>query len=473
MMNWLRHFLRNEKIRFTITACFFYIAALYLFPLQSIVSYEKKDNPKNCPYYISLQSYLTLYPGLAFDNANVRLIKNKLLQFEKDVIHTPRPSIADTYLIKYKSILQKNGLSSIRQAPTQRVIELANSVFPIVDNFYLDKRLFCDNPYYDWGTKLNRRFLRYNLNGLFDHLPNRYSRVLSAIGDDWLSGSPSGIFLNNQTTTMDTRFLVGMPLLTALYVEPKFNYVEVGGYFRNMQWSYYRASHFSDVMTRKVIDVGGIDVIIVNKKDLAQHPIPNSKLLTTDVHPRFGDWLQPVENLQSYGMAYIAHHVLFAPAKETLTHERHILRYFRHHQFVEQFMSHVFTLYHELLKLQHKHDIILEAPPKEISAGLGDVTIKGIVGERALFNTDCKSKNCIFVFNTAAAPGWHVFVNGKAEKLMRANYAFLAVNIPAGKSVIWFIYESLLGLISYFISAFTLIFILITFIHKQTKGQLL
>lgn len=52
--------------------------------------------------------------------------------------------------------------------------------------------------------------------------------------------------------------------------------------------------------------------------------------------------------------------------------------------------------------------------------------------------SDCEG---VLLLTDAYYPGWSVFVNDKKAKILRADYAFRAVAIPAGESVVKFVYE--------------------------------
>lgn len=47
----------------------------------------------------------------------------------------------------------------------------------------------------------------------------------------------------------------------------------------------------------------------------------------------------------------------------------------------------------------------------------------------------------ILVMSDVYYPGWEVFVDGKEERILKANYAFRAVPLPAGLHKVEFVYD--------------------------------
>lgn len=464
------HLTKKGKILFYSFSLLMMGVMTLIIPLERIRSNHRADNHQQCPYYISLQSRLASLPLIAGDKANIQYIKNKLIKFEKDVW---LQAYSSSYQLQYFAILKKFNLASMNTNLTdQLILTIAKSAYPVVDGFYLDNKYYCSNPLYEWKNTNSRRILRYNLNGLYDQIPHPYTRIESAVADDWLfGGSPPGLFVNNQSTTMDTRFMTGNVLLTALYMLPKFDFVQVGGYFTYNVWNYLRTNSFLDPVTRKVLDVGGIDVFTVDKADLASTIIPGTSNLNSGTSDIFASSLQTFINHQSYGLAYIANKIHYVQPEFVKKHEKTINEYFHKIKYrkAKKFMTSSNALYQELMKLENKHDIILETNNAGNHISKGRVNIINIIGERALFKAECLSESCTLVFNIATASGWHALVNGHDSKINRANFAFMSTAIPHGNSYIWFIYQPWSQFLSYFISILTLITILLVSIRMRYK----
>jgi hypothetical protein len=73
----------------------------------------------------------------------------------------------------------------------------------------------------------------------------------------------------------------------------------------------------------------------------------------------------------------------------------------------------------------------------------------------------------LLVLSDTYFPGWKVFVNGKKEKIYRANYTFRAIPLEAGEYDIQFIYDPITFKIGALISFLTLVGIIIYFVRKR------
>jgi len=428
---------------------------------------EWADNPEKCPYYITLQSLLANYPLLSGDKANERFIKQRLLQFEKDIQQSEASSaIISKYSQRYYNAL---GLASIRFANSNQVIAAAKNTYPIVDAYYLDNRLFCTNPLYQWAEHRTRRILLYNISSLYEYSPSRFMRILSAMPQGPQLGVFSGFFVNNQSTTLVSQFMTGIPLFTALYIMPGYDYARIGSYSCLVPWNYFHVGFLLDSFLRKLSNITGIDIFTVQKKDLARKTVPQAIPLQSKLNPLFDDGYQSFINKQSYGMAYLANRIHYEDPREIKHDEGIIKDFFAHadNPKTDQFMMATNVFYQKLMTLKNKHDILLESlspdnmDVREMNKPAGSVEIKGMIGERALFTSHCERKNCIFVFNAAKAPGWHAIVNGQSTPIQRANFGFMSTEVPKGNSTIWFIYSALPNTISYFVSILSLIMVFI------------
>jgi hypothetical protein len=461
----------NFKRDFIFTlVCFvaIFIASKY-FSWNRILNNEAEYNAQFCTYYISLQSLLANYPLISKDKANLDFIKSKLAKFEVDINNKLLPkSILAGYSINYFGVLKRYNLNSISNCRDPNVvIQITKESYVNIDNFYLDKKLFCINPMYDWTKQrgnLAYRILRYNLSGLYISIPTEYSVIMSAIADDWIAGPTAGLLFNNQTSTFDARFMTAMPLLTALYALPKYDFVDVGRYSSVGPWNYFRTNSFIDPISRKILDIGGIDVFTVKKSERQQRVIPDTKIMPTYINANYDAGLETFINERSYGIAYLANHVISQNEIDILNDEKLIKHYFSTHKGSNEFRTVTNALYQKLGALKEKHDIILELDNSDqmlrVSNNAGSVNIKGIVGKHALFITHCLRERCTFVFNIAKSPGWIAYVNGENAKIMRANLAFMAVDVPRGDANVWFIYEPISRLLGDFISLITLAIIL-------------
>ncbi len=447
-----------------------------LFPLEFLRTNELADNPKGCQYYITLQSTLVNYATLTYDQANAEYIKKRLLQSEADLNKSSLSSkIGAKYRNDYDVILQKNGITSVAMLHREQdIIPLARALAPVVDQFYLDERVSCVSPLIDSIKPASRRILQYNVAGLYDQIPDKLSRIQVVVDSGFHLGVFSGLFVNNQTTTLETQFMTGIPLLSALYVIPWYNFANAGGYSGLVPWCAFWSGFVTEKPLRKILDIAGIDVFTVSTKELLAKKGPNyinflpgAEPIKSTIYNQFARDYSTYLNTQSYGMAYLANHIEYVAPQQVQPFEKVIRKYFSHikHQNPHKFEQATAMLYKNLLALNNRYDIILEKTFNDVSPEgsipAGNAKLEGLVGERALINADCKRKNCTLVLNVADSPGWRAYVNLKPARIERANYAFMAVPVAEGKSSVWFIYSPWSQEISYFISIFSLITLLL------------
>jgi uncharacterized membrane protein YfhO len=112
-----------------------------------------------------------------------------------------------------------------------------------------------------------------------------------------------------------------------------------------------------------------------------------------------------------------------------------------------------------------------ELPPFFLLPKGGDGKEKGVefVSEsnnRLKLLVKMKEKG-LLVLSDTYFPGWKAFVNGKKEKIYRANYNFRAIPLEAGDYDIQFIYDPITFKIGISISLITLMGILIYFVKKK------
>lgn len=107
-----------------------------------------------------------------------------------------------------------------------------------------------------------------------------------------------------------------------------------------------------------------------------------------------------------------------------------------------------------------KEEVLLESePPVDLNKPgelNSEVKITNYQNERVAVEVSLK-KSGILVLSDIFYPGWKAYVNGKEERLFRANYVFRAVPLKEGRSLVEFVYEpdSLkLGIIVSLISLF-------------------
>lgn len=91
--------------------------------------------------------------------------------------------------------------------------------------------------------------------------------------------------------------------------------------------------------------------------------------------------------------------------------------------------------------------IVLEEEPEKIDRAVDDgnntnerVNMVTFTPNQIIMNVISKGRGLLFL-SDAYYPGWSAYVNGKPTKIFRANYAFRAVVVPDGVSVVKFSYD--------------------------------
>jgi hypothetical protein len=110
-----------------------------------------------------------------------------------------------------------------------------------------------------------------------------------------------------------------------------------------------------------------------------------------------------------------------------------------------------------------KEYVILEEKPKLVQSP--DSTVQNLNSSaeiikysplELIINANLKENGFLFLSDTYY-PGWKVYVNGKEDKIYRANYLFRAVYLKKGKNEVRFVYEPIIFKIGLLISILTIL----------------
>ena len=66
-------------------------------------------------------------------------------------------------------------------------------------------------------------------------------------------------------------------------------------------------------------------------------------------------------------------------------------------------------------------------------------------------------------------PGWKAYVNGKEERILKANYLFQAIEVKEGRSLVKFCFEPKMVKIGIFISCVALGIVLFLFVVRNKQ----
>ncbi len=89
-----------------------------------------------------------------------------------------------------------------------------------------------------------------------------------------------------------------------------------------------------------------------------------------------------------------------------------------------------------------RQTIILEKKPGIVPTGTssGWVKVESYIPNKIIFKTESETENLLFLSDNYY-PGWKAQVDGKPTEILRANYTFRAVVVPAGEHTIQFLYD--------------------------------
>jgi len=425
---------------------------------------HKIGNPAGCSYYISLRANLANFDNLARDTANIEYLRHRLQVFEGE--NKPDQPAFQTGIKNYRKALLTFDAKSIDDVSDDLVIDVVRASWRHIDNAYLNKGGCLYPPMVDGDNTTPKRISRFNNDSLYADIPDRYARIISATGrtpgpeikrfetslagdrpriTDSHLGLGSGRFINNGMTTLDSRFMMGFPLLHALYLYPNYHFDQRGTYQDLMHWK-FDAQEILEPRSRKLLDIAGIDVITVRAENLKDNlDFTGFQELNIDIPDVIDPHYTPLGNGQSYGMAYLADSVVPISRQEIASNEELVKDYFRHRLDKGTYIELVESMRQKLLDLPGKHAVLLEQPagatPVFNVPIHGEAHIVGMAGPRVHIASNCNQPSCLLVFNQAALPGWRIFVDHEAKPTLRANYAFLAVQVPQGRHDVVFIYE--------------------------------
>ena len=174
------------------------------------------------------------------------------------------------------------------------------------------------------------------------------------------------------------------------------------------------------IYTDRVLDLLGVTLFF--------HPIADTDQL----------WAYPVwEKKDKYDLVY--RDELFQLFKNRQAMERATLFYDYEaisgsEQILRRFYSKDFDFRQRL--------ILEEKIPVNLSKGKGSITVVSYTPQKIILKTISDVPALLFL-SDPYYPNWKVSINGKREKIYRANYAFRAVVVPQGESMVEFWYKSL------------------------------
>jgi hypothetical protein len=118
--------------------------------------------------------------------------------------------------------------------------------------------------------------------------------------------------------------------------------------------------------------------------------------------------------------------------------------------------------------------VLLEEKPEVIlSDGKGEVNIDKIIANEKVLNVKTDTP-AFLIIRENFHPDWKCYIDGKKEKVYKANYIFYGVFVPSGNHTVQFVYESkvfnIAALISFLGFSIFIVSLLIVYV-KKTKGR--
>lgn len=94
-----------------------------------------------------------------------------------------------------------------------------------------------------------------------------------------------------------------------------------------------------------------------------------------------------------------------------------------------------------------KYSVIIETDQKnnisdpEIVSKNNSLSISKILASKAMFDVNCQSASCWFVYNSSFLKGWKAFVGSNPVEIFRTNLGFIGIQIPSGNHTVWLEYR--------------------------------
>ena len=417
------------------------------------------DNPKGCHYYVSMQAGISNMDGLAKDKASLTYLQQRMVEFEQTATLARTPyttKLLKDYRDRIRAEFNVGTASALSEAQIPSAARLLASV---IDQLNLGPES-CVHPLIK-GPGRWKRLVQYNLDALYSQGVSPYQRILAATkgkgnphSDDSHLGLGAGLLNHSASTNLDSRFMMGIPLIHALYLIPGHDYSNRGFYQHPMPWA-LEAERVMRPDVRRLFNISGVDVMTFNRIDI-DNTIDTSDMdeITTDVHREIDPDYVVFRDARSFGLAYMARRVSEIGGSEIEKAEKVIVDYFHNRVELKDYTDNNEKLRGYLLDLQGTEATLVEKTngpiaPKPLFAydhSPGQVEILGIKGPRTAMRANCDKPSCTLVYNMAATAGWHAYVDGLQVDISRANLGFMSINVPQGEHGVWFFYAPTVAL---------------------------
>jgi len=389
--------------------------------------------------YLSFQAQVANFRSLGFlDRASLGYLSQRMANFEIEL----RAGGSETLKLfeEYFQEAKRRDIRTTRALTPRELADFYDAVGPLVDNFYQSRQHAIEFP-----TPL---MMRFNDAKIFERL-DRFSRILlgSRLTNEHIGAWAEGYLLHNRNQTMDTRFSVGYPPLNALYLLPGESFHQLGDYASPSAWMFSPEFVFSKNV-RKLFNIAGVDEYLIDSAPWERGK-KNGKDISDLVFQGQGAReelpLTLVQDTRSYGIAYLASSLTrIAPVEEKF---KHLMPPIDDEYTAAEYRDLVNQSLKQLLSLGTKHAVLLESegvaasePVRQLAAE-NALQVQNVLGNKAVLQVSCNAPPCLVVLNVAALKGWKAFVDQVRVPIQRANFAFLAVEVPQGLHEVWMEYR--------------------------------
>jgi len=414
------------------------------------------------PVYESLDAALANSLTPEDQIASVPYFRRRLVESERLMSNHP----LDPAWQAYRALLPP-GYSSARDLPNASVRPLAAAAAPIIDDAYA-RLTQPDAP----GA--------FNIDAYLASLDDPYQRVMAFFRPDrpfWFWGAARNVpNAHNNSIMYHTWGYVGFPMVHALYVFPadkpaRFgHWIEVAPGYRSktadrpVQWLHPPEELVDNPDFRRLLNIAGVGTYLVQENERFSRALGRAdsglRLLPSHAMSSTAGF-ELVRDERAYSTAYLARVVGSADPAAIAKVERDTRALYVKPDIdadeADAYAREIAPIRQSLLDMKDRHDAILAPPfnslvPVDV-AGLesaenparrgGSVRIDGTAGPRIGLWVSCPDPTCVLVYNLAALPGWSSYVDQNAAPVFRANYAFLAVEVPRGLHYVAFVYRDL------------------------------
>lgn len=393
--------------------------------------------------------------------SSVPFLRERLLEFERRSVSWRIPMIP-TVRKEYDAALAKYGVKTVQELVSDKVREFAYSVAHRIDELYASV---------EWLDAIPENVDRH-----LAYLDNPYERVMAVVGTHdferqkgqraFLSVARNVISAHNNSMMMDTRVYIGYPSVQALYIYPR-NFlphyrpiIKQDNYFISGErppWHYETEDVIGNEF-RKLLGIAGIGAYLMLPekavREALERPTEDLRKLSRAAGK---DDLMLVRDRRAYDTAYLARVVGMVDATAIDELAAASRKFFSQRIDLGQFRELLDPAAEALLAMPKRHDALVEkggdssALGDAIKSGVagegpsargGKLEIKGAIGPRIGLDVTCPDPQCVAVYNLAALPGWRAYVDGKAQPILRANYAFISLAVPNGSHFVSLFYET-------------------------------